>query len=91
MNSTNHFTVTLPADIAQLVRAKIASGEYANESDVVCAGLRDLLNRDQALERRMLDHMTAADDTEADLAHNLSVDRVRASLTGGHGKIPLKK
>ncbi len=33
--STEQITITLPHNLAQVVRAKVASGKYANESDFV--------------------------------------------------------
>lgn len=36
------FTIELPDDMAQVVKDKIASGEYESESDIFCEGLRQL-------------------------------------------------
>jgi Arc/MetJ-type ribon-helix-helix transcriptional regulator len=41
--STTKLTVTLPNDVLDIVRAKVSSGEYADESEVVEAALIDLL------------------------------------------------
>ena len=40
MRSTQQFSVTLPNEMADHVRAKVASGEYASESEVIRDGLR---------------------------------------------------
>lgn len=48
--STTPLTVTLPHDMAAMVKAKVASGEYASESEVIRDGLRTLAARDAALE-----------------------------------------
>ena len=40
--------VSLPRRLEDFVDAKVASGEYAHASDVVCDGLRLLMERDAA-------------------------------------------
>jgi antitoxin ParD1/3/4 len=44
-------TISLPAEHAAYVDAKVASGAYASASEVIRAGLRALQERDQAVER----------------------------------------
>ena len=50
MRKTQPISITLPIEMAAMVKAKVASGEYATESEVVRDGLRTLLARDAALE-----------------------------------------
>ncbi len=50
MRSTQQFSITLPNQMADVVKAKVATGEYATESEVIRDGLRALLARDRALE-----------------------------------------
>ena len=50
MRSTQQLSITLPNEMAQMVRTKVASGEYASESEVIRDGLRTLQARDAALE-----------------------------------------
>jgi antitoxin ParD1/3/4 len=50
MRSTQQFSITLPNEMADAVRANVASGEYATESEVIRDGLRVLLARDRAVE-----------------------------------------
>ncbi len=50
MRTTQQFSITLPNEMADSVRAKVASGEYATEGEVIRDGLRALLARDQAVE-----------------------------------------
>ena len=50
MRSTQQLTITLPNEMADLIRAKVAAGEYATESQVIRDGLRTLLARDRAVE-----------------------------------------
>lgn len=41
--SSTNLTVTLPNKVLDIVRAKVSSGEYANESDFVQAAIMDML------------------------------------------------
>lgn len=50
MRTTQSLSITLPTDMAQMVKAKVASGEYATESEVIRDGLRTLQARDAAVE-----------------------------------------
>nr|WP_210320000.1 type II toxin-antitoxin system ParD family antitoxin [Pseudaminobacter soli] len=51
VRTTRALTITLPSDMAQMVKDKVASGEYASESEVIRDGLRSLAQRDAAIER----------------------------------------
>ena len=62
MRTTQSLSIMLPIDIAEMVKAKIASGEYATESEVVRNGLRTLAARDAAVERWLRDEVAAAYD-----------------------------
>lgn len=50
MRSTQQFSISLPDELADLVKSKVASGEYATESEVFREGLRALVARDLAME-----------------------------------------
>jgi hypothetical protein len=50
MRTTQQLSITLPNEMADVVRAKVATGEYATESEVIREGLRTLLARDRAVE-----------------------------------------
>ena len=51
MRNTQSLSITLPHDMAQMVKDKVASGAYASESEVIRDGLRALQARDAAIER----------------------------------------
>jgi antitoxin ParD1/3/4 len=51
MRTTQPLTITLPLEMAQMVKAKVTSGEYATESEVIRDGLRTLAARDAAVEK----------------------------------------
>jgi len=50
IRTTQQFSITLPNEMADLVKAKVAAGEYATESEVIRDGPRTLLIRDRAME-----------------------------------------
>lgn len=81
MRTTQQFSVTLPNEMADMVRAKVASGEYASESEVIRDGLRALQARDQALEKWLRTEVAAAyDEMKADPSKGLSSEEVLEAL-----------
>jgi len=85
MRTTQQFSVTLTNEMAANVRAKVASGEYASESEVIRDGLRALQARDRAVENWLRDEMVPAyDDYKADPTQVMSLDEVRANLAELH-------
>ena len=85
MRSTQQFSITLPNQMADAVKAKVAAGEYATESEVIRDGLRALLARDRALENWLASQVAQAYDTlKADPSRALSIDQVRARLAAEH-------
>jgi putative addiction module CopG family antidote len=87
MRSTQQFSITLPNEMAEAVRAKVAAGEYATESEVIRDGLRVLLARDRAVEDWLRKEVGAAYDAlKADRTRAVSVDRVKARLSAAHEK-----
>jgi putative addiction module CopG family antidote len=55
-------SITLPADMAETIEAKVASGEYATESEVIRDRLRVLIARDRAVEHWLRDQVAPASD-----------------------------
>ena len=87
MRSTQQFSITLPNEMADAVRAKVAAGEYATESEVIRDGLRVLLARDRAVEEWLRKDVAAAyDKLKADPSRAVAVDAVRARLATAHAK-----
>ena len=81
MSETRDLTVSLPAEMARLVREKVASGDYVSESDVVREGLELLLGDDPAFEAWLRTEAAAAYDAHvADPSRALSIDEVRRNL-----------
>lgn len=81
MRTTQQMSITLPNDMADIVKAKVRTGEYASESEVIRDGLRVLMARDRALES-WLHHQvgSAYDALKADSSFALTADQVRARL-----------
>ena len=81
MRTTQQMSITLPNDMADIVKAKVRTGEYASESEVIRDGLRVLMARDRALES-WLHHQvgSAYDALKADSSLALTADQVRARL-----------
>ncbi|OKA29359.1 CopG family transcriptional regulator [Pseudomonas versuta] len=85
MRSTQQFSITLPNQMADAVKAKVAAGEYATESEVIRDGLRALMARDRALESWLAGQVAPAYDAlKAEPSRALSIDQVRARLAAEH-------
>ena len=81
MRSTQQFSVTLPNEMATAVRAKVASGEYASESEVIREGLRALKARERALNDWLTQQALPSYDTyRADPSKGISLEEVRAAV-----------
>ncbi|MET3592894.1 putative addiction module CopG family antidote [Mesorhizobium shonense] len=82
MRTTQPLTITLPRDLAQMVKDKVSSGKYASESEVIRDGLRTLAARDAALERWLLeDVVPTLEDARARPERLLTADEVRKNLS----------
>lgn len=91
MRTTLQLSITLPVEMADAVKAKVASGEYATESEVIRDGLRVLLARDRAVETWLREQVAPAYDAiKADPSRAVSVDQVRATIAAVH-KVATKK
>jgi putative addiction module CopG family antidote len=81
MRSTTQFSITLPNEMAALVRAKVASGEYASESEVIREGLRALNARERALDDWLRQQAVPAYDTyRADPSRGIALEDVRTTI-----------
>lgn len=92
MRTTQSLSITLPIDMAEMVKGKVASGEYATESEVIRDGLRTLAARDAAVERWLRDEVAPAYDAhKADPARAVSLNEgmanVRARIAKGEAAI----
>lgn len=85
MRSTQQLSITLPKPMADAVKAKVATGEYATESEVIRDGLRALLARDRALESWLVNQVGPAYDAlKADPSRALTSAQVREQMDAEH-------
>ncbi len=81
MRKTQSLSITLPHDMAQLVKDKVADGAYATESEVIRDGLRALRERDTAVEHWLRTEGVARYDAyHAGRSRGVPADQVWASL-----------
>ncbi|MEI6355441.1 MAG: type II toxin-antitoxin system ParD family antitoxin [Methylococcus sp.] len=81
MRTTQQLSITLPNDMADIVKSKVRTGEYASESEVIRDGLRALLARDRAVESWLLNQVGPAYDAmRADPSRAVSSDQIRERL-----------
>lgn len=91
MSGHQSITISLPDDLADLLRAKVASGEYVSESDVIGDGLRSLVERDVELEHwlehEVLPTMDAIDvDPSRVVAAAEAWDRLESHMSKGSAR-----
>ncbi len=99
MRASKPLTVTLTKQLAARVKARVKSGEYASESEVIRAGLRELEMREDAHEAevkhwlrtevksRLKEHEKAPDEV---LPAEEVFRRLRARVRS-RGKVAIKK
>ena len=87
MRTTQSLTITLPHDMLEMVKAKVMSGEYATESEVIRDGLRTLQARDAAIEKWLHEEVVKSyDDCEADATLGVPAEQVMARLRSQYHK-----
>jgi antitoxin ParD1/3/4 len=83
-------TFSLPAEQAEFIDSKVASGAYATGSEVVRAGLRALQERDAAVERWLREEVVPVYDAmKANPRRAVAAEQVFAELrarNASHGK-----
>jgi antitoxin ParD1/3/4 len=78
-------TVSLPAEHAAYIDAKVAAGDYASASEVVRAGLRALQERDAAVERWLKEEVAPAYDAlKADPSRGIPAAEVFGEIRVRH-------
>ena len=85
MRTTQQFSITLPNEMAAVVKSKVEAGEYATESEVIRDGIRALLELDRAVDHWLKDQVGPAYDAlKADPTRAVSVDQIKARLRAEH-------
>ncbi|MDB5777497.1 MAG: putative transcriptional regulator, CopG/Arc/MetJ family [Herbaspirillum sp.] len=91
MRTTQQFSITLPNEMADVIRTKVAAGEYATESEVIRDGLRALMARDRAMDNWLRQEVGPAYDAlKADPTRAVTADQIRATLAAEHKKARAK-
>ena len=81
MRATRQMSVTLPNAMADAVRARVAAGRYASESEVIREGLRALAEQERAVEAWLRGPVAEAYDAVEDgSAELMTIEEVRASF-----------
>lgn len=81
VRTTRQLSITLPNQMADALRERVQSGQYASESEVIRDGLRALFAREAAVEAWLRDEVAAAHDAAmADPASTATADEVRQRL-----------
>lgn len=87
MRTTQQMSITLPNEMADIVKAKVRTGEYASESEVIRDGLRALMARDRAVESWLHNQVGPAYDAlKSDPSRAVTADHVRARLAAERSK-----
>lgn len=87
MRTTQQLSITLPNEMAEVVKSKVRAGEYASESEVIRDGLRTLLARDRAVEAWLQSQVGPAYDAlQAEPSRAVTAAQVRSRLSAERGK-----
>jgi antitoxin ParD1/3/4 len=80
-------TVPLPAEQAEYVDSLVASGAYTSASEVVCAGLQALQERNAAIDRWLQNEVAPVYDAMQRDPHRAISDReMTAALQAHHAE-----
>lgn len=77
MRTTQQFSITLPTELATLVKRKVATEGYATDSEVIRDGLRVLLARDQVVHRWLREPPPVAAVSAAEVGRAKPTDAMR--------------
>jgi antitoxin ParD1/3/4 len=81
MAAARPMNITLPDDLAAQVRARVASGQYASEYDVIRESLSVLEDRETSVDNWLRNEVLPIHDAMlADPSRARSVEDVRATL-----------
>ena len=89
MTTVERLSITLPADMARLIRAKVEEGRYASNSEVIREALRTWQAQEQLRAERlgnMGDRIYTLTATAADAAGNISTVSSTCAVPHDQGK-----
>ena len=77
--------------MADVVKSKVAAGEYTQEGEMIRDGLRVLIARDRVVENRLKTQVgTANNALKSDSLRAINMDQVCAWLAGEHNAVTTK-
>jgi len=79
MPTAERLTITMPSDMAEILRQTVEGGEYASTSEVVREALRDW-TRSRDTERRDLEALRTAIKVGLNSGEGIPADQVFAEL-----------
>ena len=87
MTAVQKRTFVLPSEEASYIDSLVAGGTYANDSEVVTAGLHALQDRDDGIERWLREEVVPVYDAmKADPSRGLTVEEVDAAIEKRHSE-----
>ncbi|HYG25660.1 MAG TPA: type II toxin-antitoxin system ParD family antitoxin [Caulobacteraceae bacterium] len=84
MAAAEKLNVTVPADLARMVREKVKAGAYASDSEVVGKALRLLKAQEAEREAAVAEIRVKIQEALDDPRPNLTSEQVRQSLEDHH-------
>lgn len=85
MRTTQRLSITVPNEMAELIKSKVKTGEYATESEVIRDGMRALLARDKAIDTWLNDQVAPAYDAlKADPTRAIPIDTIKKRITSNN-------
>ena len=91
-SNDDQVTIVVPSEVADALNARVDSGEYASQGDVVRKGLRLLTEEDEVLHSPEVERwlrevaVPIAEATSADPARSIPAHEVRAHFATKHLK-----
>lgn len=87
MRTTQQMSITLPNEMAAQIKARVASGEYASENEVIREGIRALAARDRTVENWLREQVVPAYEAlKTDPERGVSSMQLREKLAVEHRK-----
>lgn len=84
MQPAEKLSITLPAELARLIRSKVETGAYASNSEVIRAALRVWQERDAQREQDLAAIRAALDEAINDPRPKRTPEQVRARIDELH-------
>jgi antitoxin ParD1/3/4 len=81
--ATQEFTITLPKDVVEIVRAKVSSGQYASENEFIETAIVEAArpSHDDGLEHWIqTEGVRRCEAMDADPSRGLTFEEIKASL-----------